>query len=89
MIAQHVFQVLAIIALVVLVPLLYVRWRAKNGVLNAKQWTWLAVLILLAGLLGRIPAITLLAALALLALGIGWLWHKAILANVRYTCDLR
>ena len=84
---DHAFStILADIAILLLVLFLPVLWilfsdRFRQN-LDAQQYTMLFAIAGLAGILLRVPAITIICATALLGLGMAWLAARYALAGV-------
>lgn len=76
--------VLGVLILLGLVPGLFVALMRSTEQVDTRDWAGLSGLLLLAGLLTRIGIISLVAGLALIAIGVAWLWHKVVLADVHY-----
>ena len=87
MTSQSVIQGLRDIGFLLLagvVPILFLSWYWPERTLTTKQWAILSGVIFVSGLLTRVVAIAIIAGLVLLAIGIAWLWHRVILADLEY-----
>ncbi|HEV3309570.1 MAG TPA: DUF58 domain-containing protein [Chloroflexota bacterium] len=73
-----------IIVLVVFGPILLAMWYWSDDKISTKHWALLTGLMLAAGLMARILVISLLAGLILVAIGVAWAWHRAILADLTH-----
>lgn len=65
-------------------PLIFVIWYWSDRKLTTREWALLTGLMLIAALFMRVVVMAVLAGLVLIAIAIAWMWHRAILADLRY-----
>jgi uncharacterized protein (DUF58 family) len=74
---------------VVLSPLLFIIWTVSDRAITVRQWAVLTPILLMGSAFMGMYAVSLLAGLILVVLGIAWLLHPLILSDVSYSRMVR
>src|SRR5581483_2768136 len=82
---SHSLVQILFIGAAIFAPFMFGVWMLSDRKLSREQWVFLIALMLVGAIVTRILVVVILAGCILLAVGIGWLWHKFVLYDVVYT----